>query len=850
MNGAAGKFVRKYGTYLGLVLGVVLSILALFIAYDRKRSATLDIGSPGDSPFLSGFYADEPDIDFRYRWTKTEAQVEFKGAGDAPVYSVFVAVQGPRLESTAPPITASLKLNGLVLEPTVITLTDQLETYVFSPTDLKQIIRTAPPYRVSIQTNGFQPVGDSRVLGVKVNEIGLRQGLLGNLVGNNPPLDVIFWLLVLVVGLCGIFTVWRFGVPIAGLASIALTYFTFNNQSLLPAVYLPFVAALAGLIGLLIWRRRDVARLMTEWGKVRGRLVDFVSARVGEDGAWRAKWAMLAAMVLFAGLALWTIPQVSWIGHADYAENANVARSFIQGHGLSVDYSAQFYQSRPELTHPAETWPLLQPLVIAPFFAVLGAQTWVAKLPNLFILLALVWGVFVVGSRLWDARVGLIAGIFTLLHSYFFNSVLYPINDLAFTAIFFALAWMVWRWIVDQQEVNASQSTSRLLHYVAIGVLGGLLVWSKPSGAILLVGPGIWVLWGWWQRKRPAKQEDKARVWQVPWKGLIVAGGAFVIVLLPLIGRNLLAFHSPFYSTEGYDAWILRYYPFYEWENIYKYYIGSELPHIRWIVGGKFGYANLFDAIGLNFQWVWTKGVMGGVASSEFVIGPFALLGAIFGGIVASKRALRAAGMALFSIALYGVFVLLYWHFEGRYFQVAIPWLYLLLAGAVVAVGDVVGKLLKGVGGKVAGGVVAAGLTVALVWSHVYSIGNFLVYDTRPTSFTVAMDWLSANSTADDVVMTRDPWELNWYTQRRAVMIPFDDIATISKVARDSGVTMLQLGGPTDGLDVATCPDKGDGSRFPTGSRPALGKLYCGFEMPGYTLVYKNGDLTIYRLSR
>ena len=39
-------------------------------------------------------------------------------------------------------------------------------------------------------------------------------------------------------------------------------------------------------------------------------------------------------------------------------------------------------------------------------------------------------------------------------------------------------------------------------------------------------------------------------------------------------------------------------------------------------------------------------------------------------------------------------------------------------------------------------------------------------------------------------------------------------------------------------------------ARFPTGSRPALGKLYCGYDMPGFTRVYRNGDLTIYRLAQ
>lgn len=82
-------------------------------------------------------------------------------------------------------------------------------------------------------------------------------------------------------------------------------------------------------------------------------------------------------------------------------------------------------------------------------------------------------------------------------------------------------------------------------------------------------------------------------------------------------------------------------------------------------------------------------------------------------------------------------------------------------------------------------------------------------------------------------------------------MIPFDDLATIKEVAQRYGVTMLQLGGPTDGINVANCPaDPNAKGGFPTGTRPALGKMYCGYEMPGFTLVYKNGDLTIYRLSR
>ncbi len=82
-------------------------------------------------------------------------------------------------------------------------------------------------------------------------------------------------------------------------------------------------------------------------------------------------------------------------------------------------------------------------------------------------------------------------------------------------------------------------------------------------------------------------------------------------------------------------------------------------------------------------------------------------------------------------------------------------------------------------------------------------------------------------------------------------MIPFDDLPTIERIAEQYGVTMMQLGGPVDRVDEERCPDSpaADAS-YPTGSRPALGGLYCGVERPGYELVFKDGGGTIYRLER
>ncbi len=839
------RWGSKHSNQIAVGVTLIACLVILFAAYNDKRALFLDVGSPGDGPFLTGFYADEPDIDFRYRWTKGASTVEFTGAGSAAPSSVIIRAQGPHLVDSGQPITVAVTLNGASMVPAVVTLRDTLQSYTFG---VQGDTRLSPPYVLGITSTTFRPAGDNRSLGFKLDAVSLLQGDGPNL----PPLFVVLWLIVFVMGLAGVLTALSSRWRDAGLVVLALavTVVVFWGHVLYPAVYFPFAAALVGAAGLIVWQRRWVARVWRGLGAVRSRLLSFwVDDGEGVGRRFRLDWAwavMLGATLVFAGVALWAIPQVAWIGHADYAENANIARSLVEGHGLTVDYTAQFYTDRPQLTHPADTWPLLQPLLIAPFFALFGPQTWAAKLPNLVILIALAWAVFYVGARLWDRRAGLIAGLLTLLHPYFFNTILFPINDLAFTAIFFALGYVVWR------AVEVRERSRGLLIAGLIGTLAGLLIWSKPSGAALLVGLVLGAGWIWWRhRGRSEEGESASGEKAIPWRGLLVAGGAFALVVVPLIVRNMIDFGSPFYSTEGYDAWILRYWPFYKWENIYKYYIGSELPHPRWLVGGKFGYQNLFDAIGINFSWVWIQGVMSDASKSDFVIGMVPLLGAIMGLLTASRRAVRLFGLAFFSMGLYALFILLYWHFEGRYFQVLIPWCYLLLAGALVWLADVVGAAWRGRSGKIASAVALVVLAGAFVWPSFEPIKNDLTNTTRPTSFTVAMDWLVQNSTPADVVMTRDPWELNWHSRRRAVMIPFDDLATIKAVAKRYGATMLQLGGPTDGINVANCPaDANAKGGFPTGTRPALGKLYCGYDLPGFTLVYKNGDLTIYRLSQ
>jgi len=828
-----------------LLLG--LTLLSVLAFYHFNRTLRLDVGNLGDAPFVSGFHADEADLDYRYRWSEAQSEIRFTGAGSARPAGGSLRLQAPRPEQPASsPVTLTLSINGVAVEPPVITATQQLQEYRF----VARGVPASDAPVLSFSTSTFAPPGDSRQLGVKVDQVELRQESNGL---NLPPWWMLFWPAALVMGLYGLLapahgkpskasTLTALALPIiASGVAILLLLILLALNSLYVAAYLPLFAALIGVGGLLRWQRHHIWR----WP----RAVDAVG--IGP----LAQIFMVSALLIYAGVSIWTIPQVEWIGHADYAENAVVARNFVQGRGLTVDYVAQFYKSYPDITHPAETWPLLQPLLIAPFFAIFDPQTWAAKLPNLFIMLGLAWAVFAVASRLWDARVGLFAGLLTLAHPYFFTSVLYPINDLGFTLIFFLLAWLVWRQVSLYGRAQASaqfapgrrgRGLSSNQTLLLTGALAGLLIWSKPSGVILVAGIAAWVIWTWWRVYRP---EGKS----VPWRKIALPISAFALVLLPLVIRNMLAFQLPYFTTESYDAWILRYWNGDQtlWENIYKVYVGGELPHPRWVIGGKFGYDTLLDALGRNFRWVWDRGIMGAPGEGDYVIGLLPLVGAMIGLASATRRVSSLFGMVGLSLGLYSLFVMLYWHFEGRYFQVAVPWLYMLLAWGIFWLWDHLRRTLReGVGRR--WGLLLLPLAVfTSLWPPVATVLKQVETNTQPVGFVATMRWLEENSTPEDVVMTRDPWELNWHAKRKAVMIPYDDLQTIERIAREYGVTMLQLGGPVDRVDVTSCPDDpASAGPFPTGSRPALGQLYCGREMPGYRLVFKQGGGTIYRIEK
>ena len=135
---------------------------------------------------------------------------------------------------------------------------------------------------------------------------------------------------------------------------------------------------------------------------------------------WERRSGVVFFVMFIAALsgALYILQTAPFIGHADYADNAVVARNILSGRGWVVDYVTQFYTMYPSVTHPQETWPLLQPVWIAIAFVMVGVSDLGARIPNVVfygVLLALIWHT---GRKIWDGRVGTIAVAILAVNAY------------------------------------------------------------------------------------------------------------------------------------------------------------------------------------------------------------------------------------------------------------------------------------------------------------------------------------------------------------------------------------------------------------------------------------------------
>ncbi|ACL25687.1 glycosyltransferase family 39 protein [Chloroflexus aggregans] len=527
-------------------------------------------------------------------------------------------------------------------------------------------------------------------------------------------------------------------------------------------------------------------------------IVDWFAAR-------RGAWVVLVGFTLlwlgFEAVVAATLP---YVGHADYSDNAIVARNLVRGRGWVVDYVSQFYTVYERLTRPQETWPLLQPVWIAPFFALFGPTAWAAKIPNFIFDLILVGLMYAVGSWLWDRRVGVTAVILVLTNYLFFRLSIYVTNDLGFVVFNMAALAALLRSHTDQAR--------RWRWLLISAVCTGLMMLQKPSGAMFALGMGLWQLslLAHELRTLPTRPQRWQRL-RTRLAPVVVWSALALLVLSPYLVRNMLLFGKPVYSTESHDAWVLDYRGVSgdAWSEIYRVFApewgGPGVPDRSWIL--RWG----FDATLTKFTtqvrelraylmpaWPGLPEPLVALFSHDArkniltPLGAWLALAGVFAAVVFRRQWLS---LMLFAYTPYIVFMLTYWRTnEERYWVMIVPWLALLAAWMIwagydrlAAIGDRRWAPLGLVLALVAIGTIVAG-SQADIEDKVRNEPRIWQQD------LAAYEWVQANTPPDAVIMTRLPWQVNWHTERPAVMIPnTDDRALLLQIARHYGARYLVL---------------------------------------------------------
>jgi hypothetical protein len=558
------------------------------------------------------------------------------------------------------------------------------------------------------------------------------------------------------------------------------------------------------------------------------------NAIVRAIGTRRGATALLAlAAAIWIGYEAYVIAGLPYVGHADYADNAVVARNLVAGRGWVVDYVTQFYQLYRGVTRPQETWPLLQPVWIAPFFALFGPTDWAAKIPNLLFMIALTLLIYAAGARLWDRRVGLTGAAIILTSYLFFRLVIYATSDLAFVLFAFGAIYLLYLYASKDQgsktkdlgpNVQAVERHSFVFgrwSLVGSAVLTGLMLLQKPgSGVLIAFGMGLWFLFERLGRPRahtgaqleqPSRYRRSSIVYRLSpvalWSAIALA------ILSPYVVRNLELFRAPFYSTESRDAWLIEYTA--DWEDIYRVYSlkadpnPADLPNRSWILRHGFDRTllkieNQVRAIRDYLAPPWSHLPLGlsdtvsgyksdgDTADSRLLLAMgawLALLGAL--GALRSRRRLLALLLAAFGP--YTLFLVFYWHAnEERYFVMLLPWLALLAAYALWRGYDRVAAIGDGRWTPVGLALVATALVLVISPSWPEIARQVRAFPQLWAPDVDAYTWLRDNAGSGDVVMTRGPWQANWQSDRPTLMIPnTGDRDVFLQLARHYGARYL-----------------------------------------------------------
>ncbi len=492
--------------------------------------------------------------------------------------------------------------------------------------------------------------------------------------------------------------------------------------------------------------------------------------------------AVLTACGLLARIAAAAV-----VGYAPYTDPAYytlVAERLATGHGFSVPVLWSFLEVGSRLPDPATLpvpsnahWMPLTSIVSAGAMLLFGPSWRSGQLPMILLSTALVPLTYLVGRELWERRsVAILAAVLAIFAGPLL--IYYPTVD-NFAVFGVAGAGSLYA------ATRAMRSGRSGLWMVASAAAAGVATLARTDGLLVLVAPAT----AWLACRGIGPWRSVGRV---GFGAALLAGVAYVAVLLPWLLRNLAVFGSPLPSVGGHVLWITSYNEQFSIGHSVGLdsYLSAGVPAI---IGSKL--ESWFELLGR------TGVLMGGTFLFTFLAG-----------LWIHRRDPRQAPFLVYFVVMFAVMggVFTFHAPRGAFYHSAPAWLPFALPMAVASIAPVCGALGRAWPflrrPQTHRFVAVVGTVGAIVLSVVGSAAIHAEWERSHSLDAAAAGWLRGANQSRAMVMYSDPATLALLSGNPGVAPSFDPFPVLRTIARAYDVrwlvVQLRPGETTDALNL------------------------------------------------
>lgn len=494
-------------------------------------------------------------------------------------------------------------------------------------------------------------------------------------------------------------------------------------------------------------------------------------------------YLILFSIVLVLRIA--TALPLQQAGYMDASYVMHVAENLARGQGFGENVLWNYLDNPSSLPHPSNLyWMPLPSLLVAPFYALLGASYRAAQIPFILISTLLPLFTFYLARRIFARDdYAWAAALFTAFSGFY---TIYWVSPDNFAP--FALTASVCLYVIARGVETESPK-----YFFIAGILAALSHLSRADGLLLLaVAP--FVLYIAARRKQEFHASritfDALRITFYVLRFTFYFFLGYFLLMSPWFLRNYFTVGTPYPSAGTKTLWLTSY------DELFRF--TDDLTWQRYLAWGVDNIlASKVRAAIFNLAVV----VLGAL---QLFLFPFAVIG-----LIQLRRRLELLPFFVYALLLYLAMTLAFTFpaMRGSMLHSAGAWLPFLSIAAPPGIDATIRWVARrrrtwdAVQASRFFRVGAVGLALFLS-IYVYAQGIFPIgtppteiplWNARDMEYAPIARWLDQNARADDIVMVVDPPGFSNVSHRRAIVIPTDSIAAVFAAAQKYNVRYLIL---------------------------------------------------------